>query len=149
MTSQKVCRALENGLVQIGLPNFIMVKRWETLWSSNWSWLLKNYLTYLLPPNRIISSGVYLKPLNNINNAVAKNGIGVIYSIKNFSYFLPLGKNYLDLGWDDLPHIPYSLHIGPSDYYSVSIFTKLLEWYTRTIKWLWLCKIVPGLVFCP
>ena len=79
----------------------------------------------LLPLNRTINSSVYCQQLNKLNNSLQQkrpkmvNRRGFVFHHDNARPHTSLAtrQKLLELGWDVLPHPPYSLDIGPSDYY--------------------------------
>ncbi|GFX23487.1 histone-lysine N-methyltransferase SETMAR [Trichonephila clavipes] len=91
-----------------------------TLW-----WDYKGIVYFeLLPPNRTISSDVYIEQLTKLNNAVEEkrpestNRKGVVFHHDNARPHTSLvtRQKLLELGWDVLPHPPYSPDLAPSDY---------------------------------
>ncbi|KAG6798339.1 Ammar1 transposase [Apis mellifera caucasica] len=79
----------------------------------------------LLPPNRTINSVVYIEQLTKLNNAVEEkrleltNRKGVVFHHDNARPHISLvtRQKLLELGWDVLPHPPYSPDLAPSDYF--------------------------------
>nr|AAP51086.1 transposase [Forficula auricularia] len=79
----------------------------------------------LLPPNRTINSVVYIEQLTKLNNAVEEkraeltNRKGVVFHHDNARPHTSLvtRQKLLELGWDVLPHPPYSPDLAPSDYF--------------------------------
>ncbi|KAG6802281.1 Ammar1 transposase [Apis mellifera caucasica] len=79
----------------------------------------------LLPPNRTINSVVYIEQLTKLNNAVEEkrpeltNRKGVVFHHDNARPHTSLvtRQKLLELGWDVLPHPPYSPDFAPSDYF--------------------------------
>ncbi|KAG6803711.1 Ammar1 transposase [Apis mellifera caucasica] len=79
----------------------------------------------LLSPNRTINSVVYIEQLTKLNNAVEEkrpeltNRKGVVFHHDNARphTFLATRQKLLELGWDVLPHPPYSPDLAPSDYF--------------------------------
>ena len=79
----------------------------------------------LLPPNRTINSVVYIEQLTKLNNAVEEkrpeltNRKGVVFHHDDARphAFLVTRQKLLELGWDVLPHPPYSSDLAPSDYF--------------------------------
>ena len=88
----------------------------------------------LLPPNLTINSDVYIEQLTKLNNAVEQkrpeltNRKSDVFHHHNARPHTSLAtrQKLLELGWDVLPHTPYSPDLAPSDYF-LSIFTKLIE----------------------
>ena len=78
----------------------------------------------LLPPNRTINS-VYIEQLTKLNNAVEEkrpeltNRKGVVFHHDDARPHTSLvtRQKLLKLGWDILPHPPYSPDLAPSDYF--------------------------------
>ena len=79
----------------------------------------------LLPPNRTINSDVYIEQLTKLNNAVEEkrpeltNRKGIVFhhdSARPYTY-LTTRQKLFELGWDVLPHPPYSPDLAPSDYF--------------------------------
>ena len=70
----------------------------------------------LLPSNRTINSVVYIEHLTKLNNAVKEkraeltNRKGVVFHHDNARPHTSLvtRQKLLELGWDILPHLPYS-----------------------------------------
>ena len=79
----------------------------------------------LLPPNRTINSVVYIEQLTKLNNVVEEkrpeltNRKGVVFHHDNARRHTSLvtRQKLLELGWDVLPHPPYSPDLAPSDYF--------------------------------
>nr|KAF6281895.1 hypothetical protein mPipKuh1_010196 [Pipistrellus kuhlii] len=79
----------------------------------------------LLPPNRTINSDVYIEQLTKLNNAVEEkrpeltNRKGVVFHHDNARPHTSLvtRQKLMELGWDVLPHPPYSPDLAPSDYF--------------------------------
>ena len=79
----------------------------------------------LLPPNRTINFVIYIEQLTKLNNAVEKkrpeltNRKGVVFHHDNARPHTSLitRQKLLELGWDVLPHPPYSPDLAPSDYF--------------------------------
>ncbi|KFM75697.1 Mariner Mos1 transposase, partial [Stegodyphus mimosarum] len=79
----------------------------------------------LLPPNRMINSDVYIEQLTKLNNAVEEkrpestNRKGDVFHHDNARphTYLVTRQKLLVLGWDVLPHSPYSPDLAPSDYF--------------------------------
>ncbi|KAG6797842.1 Ammar1 transposase [Apis mellifera caucasica] len=78
----------------------------------------------LLPPNRTINSVVYIEQLTKLNNAVEEkrpeltNRKGVVFHHVNARPHTSLvTRQKLELGWDVLPHPPYSPDLVPSNYF--------------------------------
>ncbi|KAG6794559.1 Ammar1 transposase [Apis mellifera caucasica] len=77
----------------------------------------------LLPPNRTINSVVYIEQLTKLNNAVEEkrpeltNRKGVVFHHARSHTSLVTRQKLLELGWDVLPHPPYSPDLAPSDYF--------------------------------
>lgn len=86
-----------------------------------WDW---NGVVYfeLLPRNVTINSDVYCQQLDKLNKAIAEkrpqliNRKGVIFHARPHTSLMTRQK-LLELGWDVLPHPPYSPDLAPSDYY--------------------------------
>ncbi|KAG9435528.1 Ammar1 transposase [Apis mellifera carnica] len=87
--------------------------------------IIKELSILLLPPNRTINSVVYIEQLTKLNNAVEEkrpeltNRKGVVFYHDNarpHTSFVTRLK-LLELGWDVLPHPPYSPDHAPSDYF--------------------------------
>nr|KAF6374223.1 hypothetical protein mPipKuh1_009456 [Pipistrellus kuhlii] len=78
-----------------------------------------------LPPNRPINSDVYIEQLTKLNNAVEEkrpeltNRKGVVFHHDNARPHTSLvtWQKLMELGWDVLPHPPYSPDLAPSDYF--------------------------------
>ena len=81
--------------------------------------LQRNYLFWTLI--RTINSVVYIEQLTKLNNAVEEkrpeltNRKGVVFHNDNASPHTR--QKLLELGWDVLPHPPYSPDLAPSDYF--------------------------------
>ncbi|KAG6803357.1 Ammar1 transposase [Apis mellifera caucasica] len=79
----------------------------------------------LLPFNRTINSVVYIEQLTKLNNAVEEkrpeltNRKGVVFHRDDARPHASLitRQKLLELGWDVLPHPPYSPDLAPSDYF--------------------------------
>ena len=79
----------------------------------------------LLPSNRTINSVVYIEQLTKLNNAVEEkrpeltNRKGVVFHHDDARPHTSLvtRQKLLELGWDVLPHPPYSPDLAPSDYF--------------------------------
>ena len=79
----------------------------------------------LLPPNRTINSVVYIEQLTKLNNAVEEkrpeltNRKSVVFHRDDARPHASLvtRQKLLELGWDVLPHPPYSPDLAPSDYF--------------------------------
>ncbi|GFW35236.1 histone-lysine N-methyltransferase SETMAR [Trichonephila clavipes] len=79
----------------------------------------------LLPPNRTINSDVYIEQLTKLNNAVEEkrpeltNRKVVVFYHDNAKpqTSLVTRQKLLELGWDVLPHSPYSPDLASSDYF--------------------------------
>ena len=79
----------------------------------------------LLPPNRTINSVVYIEQLTKLNDAVEEkrpeltNRKGVVFHRDDARPHTSLitRQKLLELGWDVLPHPPYSPDLAPSDYF--------------------------------
>ncbi|GFX68701.1 mariner Mos1 transposase [Trichonephila clavipes] len=96
----------------------------KVLLSVWWDYNLFVYFE-LLPPNRTINSDVYIEQLTKINNAVEEkrpeltNRKGDVFHHDNARTHTSLvtRQKLLELGWDVLPHPPYSPDLAPSDYF--------------------------------
>lgn len=79
----------------------------------------------LLPVNTTINSNVYCQQLNKLNDSLQQkrpklvNRGGVVFHQDNAKPHTSLKtrQKLLELGWDLLPHPPYSPDMAPSDYY--------------------------------
>lgn len=79
----------------------------------------------LLPKNETINSNIYCQQLINLNEALQKkrpelvNRKGVVFHHDNARPHTSLvtQKKLLELGWDVLPHPPYSPDMAPTDYH--------------------------------
>lgn len=79
----------------------------------------------ILRRNETINSDVYIQHLSNLNNEIQKmrpglaNRKGVVFHHDNATPHTSLAtrQKLLELGWDVLPHPPYSPDIAPSDYH--------------------------------
>lgn len=79
----------------------------------------------LLPRNQTINSEVYIRQLTNLNNAIQEkrpelaNRKGIVFHHDNARPHTSLAtrQKLLELGWDVLPHPPYSPDLAPSDYH--------------------------------
>lgn len=79
----------------------------------------------LLPRNQTINSDVYCQQLDKLNNAIIEkrpelvNRKGVVFHHDNARPHTSLvtRQKLLELGWDVLPHPPYSPDLAPSDYH--------------------------------
>ncbi|XP_015435240.1 PREDICTED: histone-lysine N-methyltransferase SETMAR-like [Dufourea novaeangliae] len=79
----------------------------------------------LLPDNTTINSEVYCNQLDKLNDSLKQkrpeliNGKGVVFHQDNARPHTSLvtRQKLLQLGWDILPHPPYSPDLEPSDYY--------------------------------
>lgn len=79
----------------------------------------------LLPRNQTINSEVYCRQLNSLNEAIVKkrpdlvNRKGVVLHHDNARPHISLmtRQKILELGWDILPHPPYSPDLAPSDFH--------------------------------
>lgn len=79
----------------------------------------------LLPRNLTINSDVYTQQLTKLNNAIQEkrpelaNRKGVVFHHDNARPHTSLvtRQKLLELGWDVLPHPPYSPDLAPSDYF--------------------------------
>ncbi|GFU59394.1 mariner Mos1 transposase [Trichonephila clavipes] len=84
----------------------------------------------LLPPNRTINSDVYIEQLTKLNNAVEEkrpeltNQKDVVFHYDNARPHTSLvtRQKLLELGWDILPHPPYSPDLAPSDYFCFDLY---------------------------
>ena len=103
------------------------VKSWysskEVLLSVWWDYKGIVYFE-LLPPNRTINSVVYIEQLTKLNNAIEEkrpeltNRKGVVFHHDNARPHTSLvtRQKLLELGWDILPHPPYSLDLALFDW---------------------------------
>ena len=98
-------------------PNKVMLSIW-------WDW--KGVVYYeLLPPNQTINSDVYCRQLDKLKRALAEkrpelvNRKGVVFHHDNAKPHTSLQtqQKLTSLGWDVLPHPPYSPDLAPSDYH--------------------------------
>lgn len=89
-----------------------------------WDW--RGILYYeLLPNNQSINSDKYCSQLDELNTAIQEkrpqlaNRKGIVFHQDNARPHVSLTtrKKLLELGWDVLPHPPYSPDIAPSDYH--------------------------------
>ena len=79
----------------------------------------------LLPRNQTINSEVYVRQLTNLNYAIQEkrpelaNRKGIVFHHNNARLHtsLDIRQKLLELGWDVLPHPPYSPDLAPSDYH--------------------------------
>ena len=78
----------------------------------------------LLPPNRTINSVVYIEQLTKLNNAVEEKRPELTNRKDVFHHdnarahtSLVTRQKLLELGWDVLPHPPYTPDLTPSDYF--------------------------------
>ena len=79
----------------------------------------------LLPRNQTINSEVYIRQLTDLNNAIQEkrselaNRKGIVFHHDNARPHssLATSQKLLELGWDVLPHPPYSPDLAPSDYH--------------------------------
>jgi histone-lysine N-methyltransferase SETMAR len=87
-----------------------------------WDW--KGILYYdLLPRNQTINSNVYCSQLDRLKAAIDQkrpelvNRKGVVFHHDNARPHVSLatGQKLMQLGWDVLPHPPYSPGLAPSD----------------------------------
>ena len=93
----------------------------------------------LLPSNRTINSVVYIEQLTKLSNAVEEkrpeltNRKGVVFHHDNARLYTSLvtRQKLLELGWDVLPHPPYSPDLAPSDYF---LFRSLQNSLNKKIK---------------
>ena len=103
---------------KVGLtPNKVMLCIW-------WDW--KGVIYYeLLPKNQTINSDVYCSQLDRLNAAIKDkrpelvNRRGVVFHHDNARPHVSMQtrQKLLELGWDMLPHSPYSPDLAPSDYH--------------------------------
>ena len=86
----------------------------------------KGILYYeLLPQNRTINSDRYCSQLDQLDAAIKEkrpesaNRKGVVFHQDNARPHISLRsrQKLLELGWDVLPHPPYSPDVAPSDYH--------------------------------
>ncbi|CAK9833044.1 Histone-lysine N-methyltransferase SETMAR [Anthophora retusa] len=98
-------------------PNKVMLCVW-------WDW--KGILYYeLLPNNETINSEKYCSQLDELKTAIEQkrpelaNRKGVMFHQDNARPHVSLTtrQKLLELGWDVLPHPPYSPDLAPSDYH--------------------------------
>jgi histone-lysine N-methyltransferase SETMAR len=89
-----------------------------------WDW--KEILYYnLLPRNQTINSDVYCSQLNRLKAAIDQerpelvNRKGVVFHDDNARPHAVLAtrEKFMQLGWDVLPHPPYSTDLASSDYH--------------------------------
>ena len=100
------------------------IRRKKVLLSVWWDYKGIVYFE-LLPPNRTINSVVYIEQLTKLNNAVEEkrpeltNRKGVVFHRNNARprTSLVTRQKLLELGWDVLPHPPYSPDLAPSNYF--------------------------------
>lgn len=79
----------------------------------------------LLPRNQTINSDVYCRQLNSLNESIIQkrpelvNRKGVVFHHDNARPHTSLitRQKLLELGWDVLPHPPYSPDLAPSDFH--------------------------------
>ena len=101
------------------------IRRKKVLLSVWWDYEGIVYFEFL-PPNRTIDSVVYIEQLTKLNNAVEEkrpelaNRKGVVSYRDDTRPHTSLvtRQKLLELGWDVLPHPPYSPDLAPSDYFS-------------------------------
>jgi histone-lysine N-methyltransferase SETMAR len=89
-----------------------------------WDW--KGILYYdFLPRNQAINSDVYCSQLDRLKAAIDQkrpeffNRKSVVFHHDNARphAFLATRQKLMQLGWDVLPHMPYSPDLAPSDYH--------------------------------
>lgn len=89
-------------------------------------WDFKGIVSFeLLPDNTTINSEVYCHQLDKLNDSLKQkrpeliNRKGVVFHQDNARPHTSLvtRQKLLQLGWDILPHPPYSPDLAPSDYY--------------------------------
>lgn len=89
-----------------------------------WDWQGLIYFE-LLPSNRTINSDVYCNQIDKLNECMKlkrpslTNRKGIVYQHDNAKPHTSLvtRQKLLDLGWDVLPHPPYSPDLAPSDFH--------------------------------
>ena len=94
----------------------------------------------LLPDNTTINSEVYCHQLDKLNDSLKQkrpeliNRKGVVFHQDNARPRTSLltRQKLLQLGWDILPHSPYSPDLAPSDYYLFPFLQNLLDGKTFT-----------------
>ncbi|WP_025903236.1 IS630 family transposase [Tatumella sp. UCD-D_suzukii] len=89
-------------------------------------WDYKGVIYYeLLPSNQTVNSNVYVDQLIKLNEAIKEkrpelaNRKGVVFQHDNarpHTSFVTR-KKLMELGWDVLPHPPYSPDLAPSDFH--------------------------------
>lgn len=89
-------------------------------------WDYKGIIYFEIQPKNVtINSNIYCEQLTNLNEALKKkrpelaNRKGIVFHHDNARPHTSLvtQKKLLELGWDVLPHPPYSPDIAPSDYH--------------------------------
>lgn len=89
-------------------------------------WDYKGIIYFEIQPRNVtINSNIYCQQLTNLNEALQKkrpdlvNRKGIVFHHDNARPHTSLvtQKKLLELGWDVLPHPPYSPDIAPSDYH--------------------------------
>ena len=94
----------------------------------------------LLPNNTTINSEVYYHQLDKLNDSLKQkrpeliNRKGVVFHQDNARPHTSLlaRQKLLELGWDIMPHPPYSPDLAPSDYYLFRSLQNFLDGKTFT-----------------
>ena len=79
----------------------------------------------MLPRSQTINSEVYIRQLTNLNDTIQEkrpelaNSKGIVFHHHNArpSPSLATGQKLLELGWNVLPHSPYSPDLVQSEYH--------------------------------